>query len=239
MPRALATTSPRMAKVARYYPINNQGVKLTADALQFHSGSESNWSGYPAIITYGDVNAMYGWAIKSGSGTSFSLDSLSFLDWGNFNGATFAISAYEDNKLKGTVNFKGNMTADFVRLNNAGLLTPAFKSVDEVRIYQLDGRDSYISLNNIKVSSSVVTATNDALLAESISVFPNPTEGVFSLVLKSNARVTVSNTQGKVVFDELLASGNSSIDLGSETSGIYVLKVTGGRDIFTTKFVKK
>src|SRR6478609_6601391 len=47
------------------YPINSAGTKLTADPLQYHDGKESGWTGYPAIITYGDANAMYGWTLKS------------------------------------------------------------------------------------------------------------------------------------------------------------------------------
>lgn len=221
------------------YPIDKTGKKLTTDTLQYHDGKDANWPDYPAIITYGDVNSFYGWTIKSADGSSFSLDSLSFLDWGNYDGATFAITAFENSISKGTVTFKGNTTGDFVRLNNTGLLTSAFKSVDEVRLYQLDGKDSYISLNNIKVSSSVVTALNDDLSLKNINIYPNPTEGSLSVTLKSDAKVTVTNALGKVIFDELLTAGNPTIDLSKEANGVYVLSVHTEQETQMVKFVKK
>ncbi len=221
------------------YPIDKTGKKLTVDTVQYHDGKESGWSGYPAIITYGDANPMYGWTIKSADGSSFSLDSLSFLDWGNYDGATFAISAFENSISKGIVTFKGNTTGDFVRLNNTGLLTSAFKSVDEVRLYQLDGKDSYISLNNIKVSSSVVTTVNDDLSLMNIGIYPNPTEGSLSVILKSDARVSISNALGKVIFDEFLAAGTPTIDLNNETSGVYMLRIDIAQETQMVKFVKK
>lgn len=221
------------------YPINSSGNKLSTDPVQYHDGTDPNWSGYPAIITYGDVNPMYGWTIKSGDGSSFSLDSLSFLDWGNFNGATFAITAFENGNNKGTITFKGNVTSKMVSLKQSGLLTTAFKNVDEVRIYQFDGKDSYIALNNIKVSAAVVTNVNNEQHTEQILLFPNPSEGLFTVYLNNATKVTITNTLGNVVFEKELSAGESNIDLSNEMNGVYLINIQDSNKNRMVKFIKK
>ena len=133
------------------FPINSSGVRLNTDPLQFHSGSD--WFGYPALITYGDMNQHYGWAIKSDNGNNFSLQSVSFLDWGEFSGATFVIEAFSNNVALGTVNFSGNINENMVVLSSPGLLNSNFHNVDEVRIYQQGGVPAWTGLNHIRVSS--------------------------------------------------------------------------------------
>lgn len=133
------------------FPINSSGVKIDAEPLQFHSSMD--WFGYPALITYGDIIPHYGWAIKSDNGNNFSLQSLSFMDWGDFAGYIFVIQAFNDNVALGSVNFFGNNNEDMVVLSNPGVLTSIFHNVDEVRIYRLGGSSTWTGLNHIRVSS--------------------------------------------------------------------------------------
>jgi hypothetical protein len=136
-------------------PINSSGGLLSGSPLQFHSGAEPSWTGYPAIITFGDVNANFGWAIKSDNGGNFSLISLNFLDWGGFMGDTYVVQAFDNDVSLGTVTFTGNTTTTMVAVTNTAILNAKFKNVDEVRIYQQGGADSYISLNSVKVGTAV------------------------------------------------------------------------------------
>lgn len=133
------------------FPINSSGVKIDAEPLQFHSSMD--WFGYPALITYGDIIPHYGWAIKSDNGNNFSLQSLSFMDWGDFAGYIFVIQAFNNNVALGSANFFGNNNEDMVVLSNPGVLTSIFHNVDEVRIYRLGGSSTWTGLNHIRVSS--------------------------------------------------------------------------------------
>ena len=63
-----------------------------------------------------------------------------------------------------------------------------------------------------------------------VSVFPNPSNGVFQLVfnnLEQNASASVYDLQGREVWNDVLAnsSGMESIDLSGFTAGVYTLSV--------------
>lgn len=137
-------------------PIDNSGVKLTGSPLEYHDGKDPNWNGYPPIITYGKNNEWYyGWSIKSDNGAEFSLVSVNFMDWGEFSGDFFVAEAFRNGSSLGSVSFRGNTDFTPIELSNPGILTDIFKNVDEVRVYKQGGTDSWIGLNNIKVSTAV------------------------------------------------------------------------------------
>ncbi|WEK19647.1 MAG: hypothetical protein P0Y49_00565 [Candidatus Pedobacter colombiensis] len=140
------------------YPINNTGTMLTAAPLEYHDGTQSNWFGYPPIITYGTVSN-YGWTIKSTGGTNFSLKSLNFLDWGYADGRQYTIECFNGGISRGSFVFNGNIGASYLALSQTSAVTalklpPAFGNVDEVRISSKNG-DSYITLNDIQVAPAV------------------------------------------------------------------------------------
>ena len=132
-------------------PINSAGSIINADPLQYHDGAD--WFGYPPLLTYGDINPHYGWAIRSDNGNNFSLQSLSFLDWGEFSGFTFVIEAFNNNVSLGSVSFPGNTTENMVVLDHSGVLNSRFQNVDEVRVYRQDGADAWTGLNQIRIST--------------------------------------------------------------------------------------
>ncbi len=138
------------------YPINNAAEKLIASELEYHDGTQNGWTGYPAIITYGNVVANYGWVIKNASGNDFSLKSLSFFDWGEYSGDNFIVEGFNNGSSKGSIVFVGNTNGDLVQLTSSELLVSKFGNVDEVRVYKQGGADFWGALNNIKVSSPVV-----------------------------------------------------------------------------------
>lgn len=134
------------------FPINSSGTLINASPLEFHSGAD--WTGYPAIITYGNANPNYGWKIKSSTGNNFSLMQVKFLDWGNWVSSTYVIEAFDGGVSLGSVSFSSNADGNYITLlNGGGVLSSIFASVDEVRIYHQDGADSYIGLNAIRVTS--------------------------------------------------------------------------------------
>lgn len=133
------------------YPINSTGTALTVDPLEYHDNTD--WTGYQAIITYGAALTHYGWAIKSANGDNFSLQSLDFMDWGGWDGATFVIEAFDNGSSIDTIWFAGNTTSAYVNLALGAKLSSSFQNIDEIRFYRQDGVDSWTALNNIHVSS--------------------------------------------------------------------------------------
>ncbi|MDO7853482.1 T9SS type A sorting domain-containing protein [Hymenobacter convexus] len=92
-----------------------------------------------------------------------------------------------------------------------------------------------------------ITATRDAALQSSLSVYPNPgAAGVFNVSLgtamKAGAQITVVDAMGRVVKSQTLnattvGSKNFPIDLTGEKTGIYTLQLRGEAGIATQKLV--
>ncbi len=74
---------------------------------------------------------------------------------------------------------------------------------------------------------------------ESISVFPNPSNGVFTVkTIENNSNITVMNVLGSVVYSKVnVAKGNNNIDLSQLGEGAYFIKVANGNNNLTTRIV--
>lgn len=134
-------------------PVNNSGTKMTADPLEFHG---ADW-GTPSIITYGGINPFYAWSIRSDNGADFSLVAFDIHNWGDWSGTPFSVQAFRNGVSLGTVSFAGNTNNTMTHVANQGTLTSIFQKVDEVRIYEQDGQDSWTGINNIKIASPAST----------------------------------------------------------------------------------
>ncbi|WP_157243372.1 PKD domain-containing protein, partial [Algoriphagus resistens] len=211
------------------YPINNTGTHLNTGLLEYHDGSEPDWVGYPAIIVYGAESntTFYGWSIKSESGAEFSLNSLDFHDWGNYNGADFTVEAYKDGASKATYDFAGNTDGSYVSLSNPGNLPTEFSDVDEIRIYQADGADSYIAINNIGVGTPVPALPNSAPVATAPSA-PTVNEDETNVALADNIQVNDADGDNQSV---IFTVTGGTVSLG--TSGISFSSGTNGSANFT------
>jgi hypothetical protein len=74
------------------------------------------------------------------------------------------------------------------------------------------------------------TGINESTLGNpEISVYPNPTSGIFNIDYTKATNIKVTNTLGMVVYDEKVqdpTSGAKSIDLSSFANGIYFINVS-------------
>ena len=72
-------------------------------------------------------------------------------------------------------------------------------------------------------------------------IYPNPSNGVFSIEVIGQADIIATNIEGKVISSSVTnISGGYSVDLGDVPSGTYYLKVIS-EDVVTTRqiFVTK
>ncbi len=75
---------------------------------------------------------------------------------------------------------------------------------------------------------SIVTGVSDQMDEKSISVFPNPTTGKFSVFMKGEkaTAVTVYNSLGMKVYDNhSITNSNLNIDLNQSGSGVFVVQL--------------
>lgn len=84
------------------------------------------------------------------------------------------------------------------------------------------------------------TGLNEATFSPIISVYPNPTEGVFNVDFKNATSIKVLNTLGSVIYEEKieqLTEGTKSIDLSNFTNGIYFINVSNGTNSSNHKVI--
>lgn len=91
--------------------------------------------------------------------------------------------------------------------------------------------------------ANMVTSVFDNSEKElSVSVFPNPSEGNFTITSKGNDKeknIQIFNSIGEMVGSEKLPKHNSSIeiDLSGKTSGIYFINVSDGQANSSSKVI--
>jgi hypothetical protein len=68
------------------------------------------------------------------------------------------------------------------------------------------------------------------------NIYPNPSNGEFSVEVDGNATVTVMNVAGQVV-DSRTISGSQTITLDNVNSGVYFVRVQIGEDVATKQLI--
>lgn len=73
------------------------------------------------------------------------------------------------------------------------------------------------------------------------SVYPNPSNGLFTVNLNTvaNCTIEVFDPLGKLVFTETTRASNTTIDLQNHPAGIYTVCVAEGENVVRTKVVKQ
>ena len=96
----------------------------------------------------------------------------------------------------------------------------------------------YLSLDNIKVSSTVLGTQN--VKASTLKYYPNPVKDILTI---SNAKeisdVQIFDVSGKQVFEKSAKSSKQELNLSHLKTGTYIAKVNSNGTIKTFKFIKK
>jgi hypothetical protein len=93
-----------------------------------------------------------------------------------------------------------------------------------------------------KVVVKISTAIENTLSASVISVYPNPSSGVFNIKfnesINDNVKLSVFNAAGSMVFAKTVNNEKLiSVDLAEQPNGIYYLNVSNGDDTVTIKLI--
>jgi hypothetical protein len=90
-----------------------------------------------------------------------------------------------------------------------------------------------IGVNNVGV--------NEVNANQNLSVYPNPTKGLFEISLTGNTdanlHLSVMDIQGKIVYERSSISNKEVIDLGNVSKGIYLLKISGKETSINKKII--
>jgi hypothetical protein len=79
-------------------------------------------------------------------------------------------------------------------------------------------------------------------LNNSISIYPNPSNGEFNLVINNpsidNAKIEIFDVYGRLIFIKNVTSKINSINLSEFSSGIYTVKISANNQISTKRIIK-
>lgn len=85
---------------------------------------------------------------------------------------------------------------------------------------------------------------NDTIAGVSLSLFPNPTNDGFTLVILNEPEAVslhaiLCTAEGSIIEERDITQTTEAFDLGGKANGIYLLRLWTGNEIQTWKIIKK
>jgi len=91
-------------------------------------------------------------------------------------------------------------------------------------------------------SASNITSTKSLKIAQDISLSPNPSHGLVQVNAPGfggKAQIEVYNLLGSKVFNSVLQSEKTNLDLSALKTGIYLIKVSEGKQVAVSRLILK
>ncbi|MFP4447131.1 MAG: Ig-like domain-containing protein [Bacteroidales bacterium] len=158
---------------------------------------------------------------------------------------TFDVSDESENIEGATVDFNGeSKTTDESGVAEFMEIEPGTKSY-QVTMSGYDSESGTVTVEDGDVSKSIVmteSATNiNELEKHGIEVYPNPTDGVFYITNKENAKMelVISDITGKSILKKAIEDSRNQINLSDYATGIYILQISRGEDTYSGKIILK
>jgi hypothetical protein len=118
---------------------------------------------------------------------------------------------------------------------NGGSSVVLYDSTNEV-LFQSTGNFGFASNSNFNSEGSL--GTNDATF-EGLSIYPNPATSVLNIRNAENATIEIYSILGQVLYAKKNISSDEQVEVSQFTTGTYLVKITNGNAVKTSKFVKK
>ena len=121
-----------------------------------------------------------------------------------------------------------------------GYAAASFAIGTDMRYYVATGYNSVGSgqLDNVEYFTTPISSvgTDDVVVKSAVSLYPNPTQGHFTIELGSNnSNVTVYNLMGEVISSRENVNGTVPFDLSNVASGIYLVKIVSDNQVIDRK----
>src|SRR5690606_8187848 len=94
-------------------------------------------------------------------------------------------------------------------------------------------------IDNLRVLRLDPTGVKENILAASVNVYPNPSNGAFTVNLPKDQtfELEVSDLTGKVISKQTVKAATANVALNPAAKGIYLLKITSEGTTTTKKLV--
>lgn len=161
---------------------------------------------------------------------------------------SYEIAAFVGDECRGSV--KLMYVEPFDRY--VAFLTVFGEQSEKMRFVLTNNNDVFSSTEHISfINDGVVgTLTEPAIIHfgtmnlvdennQTVSVYPNPTNGVFNVYCNGIKRIEVINTVGQLVKDMNVSDDSVAIDLSNEKAGVYMLRVITDNEIIVKRVIKE
>jgi hypothetical protein len=109
------------------------------------------------------------------------------------------------------------------------------------RIRDLGSSALYKTTSSGLTTDETVSSIDDDL--EGFSVFPNPSDGIFHVVMDvnqvSNAQIEVYDYSGKLILQQASNASQFTVDLSAQPKGIFLLLVKKSGTVYTERIVRQ
>ncbi len=144
--------------------------------------------------------------------------------------------------LNGLENINPEILESFSILDNESLSYCSVKSVCD----RLDLKLDINVINNsegcndtLEIKQICLTSITENLYIKNVHVFPNPTNGIFSIDIKNVGYTLIYDLQGKIVKKISSFHNNRTLDISDLAAGMYLLKIISNDAHYMARITKK
>jgi len=95
---------------------------------------------------------------------------------------------------------------------------------------------------SIDLTTNVINV-HDISLLEKFKIYPNPTNGVFEILINefngSDYKIVIANSTGSIIKTELMQKNSVQLDLSKYSAGLYYIKLITNKEIYQFKLIKE
>ena len=95
----------------------------------------------------------------------------------------------------------------------------------------------------VYINSTLLTGTDDEISDfHSVNIYPNPASNSITIEVpdaSGEKRISVYNSNGQRVIDQIVASGYSTIYISNLPPGLFSLSISDGKTLSTGRFIKE
>jgi hypothetical protein len=86
---------------------------------------------------------------------------------------------------------------------------------------------------------SIVVTGITQVEKNTVRLYPNPGNGLYTLILPEQAQIKIVSLTGAVVFDQRLSKGDHALDLLNITDGVYLMQVYTNETVSVLRLIKQ
>jgi hypothetical protein len=95
-----------------------------------------------------------------------------------------------------------------------------------------------VNTSTVMVTVNACTGINE-VIGNSISIYPNPNNGVFTIELNETTQVIITNVLGNILLNSTFDTGTQILDIKNNVNGIYFLQLNQNGKQRTIKLIKE